>query len=182
MAWTAPKTFTANSTLTASDLNTYLRDNMLETSAAKASNPGGTFAVTGANAIAERLGAQAYVATSESTNSATYAALTTAGPAVTVTTGVNAWVLLYCNSLHTTQVNATARMSYAVSSSTVSASSDNRAVAMSHPVANRGIRSGIAILHTGLTAGSNIFTTQYKTNVTTATTTFSDRRIAVIPF
>lgn len=183
MAWTSPKTFTANSTLTAGDLNAYLRDNMLETSAAKALNPGGMFAVTGTNAIAERLGAQAFVPTDETTTTtASYVNLTTAGPAVSVTTGVNALVYLYCNSYHPTVTNVRAQMSYAVSGTTVSASSDNRSQCMTHPVANRGIRSGIGVLHTGLTPGPNTFTAQYKTSTATSATHFSDRRIAVIPF
>jgi hypothetical protein len=53
MAWTAPQTWTAAQVVDESDLNTHLRDNLLETAPAKASTAGFIIRVTGANAIEE---------------------------------------------------------------------------------------------------------------------------------
>jgi hypothetical protein len=55
MAWTLPKTWAANEVVSASLLNTHVRDNMLETAPAKMTTAGDIVIATGANAIA-RLG------------------------------------------------------------------------------------------------------------------------------
>jgi len=51
MAWTAPKTWTTGSIVTASDLNTYVRDDFLETVPAKVTTAGDIVVATGANTI-----------------------------------------------------------------------------------------------------------------------------------
>ncbi|CAB4166843.1 hypothetical protein UFOVP848_1, partial [uncultured Caudovirales phage] len=51
MSWTTPRTWTPGEVLTASLLNTHVRDNLLETAAAKATNAGDTFYATAANAL-----------------------------------------------------------------------------------------------------------------------------------
>jgi hypothetical protein len=55
MAWTAPKTWIVADLSNAADMNTYFRDNMLETASAKATAAGDIFVATGANAI-KRIG------------------------------------------------------------------------------------------------------------------------------
>lgn len=50
--WTAPASWTTGQIVTAANLNEQIRDNMLETSPAKASAAGDTFYATGANALA----------------------------------------------------------------------------------------------------------------------------------
>lgn len=57
MAWTSPKTWTPETPLTASELNFQIRDNLMETAPAKATNPGtaGEWLVTsGLNQVAMR--------------------------------------------------------------------------------------------------------------------------------
>lgn len=55
MAWTAPRTWTTGEVVTASHMNTHVRDNLLETAPAKATTAGDLFVGTGANAL-KRLG------------------------------------------------------------------------------------------------------------------------------
>lgn len=55
MSWTSPRTWVANEVVTASLMNTHVRDNLLETAPAKVSAAGDILYATGANAIA-RLG------------------------------------------------------------------------------------------------------------------------------
>ena len=52
MAWTAPMTWVAGSTVTSALLNTHLRDNLLESGPAKVTAGGDTLYATGANALA----------------------------------------------------------------------------------------------------------------------------------
>src|ERR1700755_2312031 len=85
MAWSAPLTAVANTAFTAAQFNASVRDDLLETAPAKATANGQMFVATAANSIAARLPQASFVTVSESTASTTYAALTTAGPAVTIT-------------------------------------------------------------------------------------------------
>lgn len=58
-SWTAPRTWVASAILTAAQLNTHVRDNLLETAVAKVTTAGDIAQATGANALA-RLAAVAY--------------------------------------------------------------------------------------------------------------------------
>ncbi len=58
-SWTAPKTFTAGSVLTAAELNTHLRDNLNETSAATVTTAGDIAFADAANSMGSRLGISA---------------------------------------------------------------------------------------------------------------------------
>lgn len=180
MAWTAPMTAVANAIFTAAQFNTYVRDNLLETAPAKAVNAGGYMVVSGTNAIVERRGAQATVDTSESTTSATYANLTTSGPAVTVTTGVRALVILSCEALKAggDTATSTARAAVDVSGATTIAATDAVCVCRAGP--DERYQMSRVIFYDALTAGSNTFTMKYK--VSSGTGTFSNRHLAVIPF
>jgi hypothetical protein len=51
MAWTAPRTWVTDEVVSASQLNTHVRDNLLETAPAKATASGELFEATGANAL-----------------------------------------------------------------------------------------------------------------------------------
>jgi hypothetical protein len=171
MTWVAPKTFTANSTLTAADLNTYLRDNSMETVPAIATTPGALYVSDGLNSVAERIPAGTWTAASEATSSTSYTNLATTGPAVTVTTGTRALISLYANLSNTSAVGTF--MSYSVNGATPD---DSTALLTQHV---GGQRVSATILQTGLTAGSNTFIAKYK--VTSGTGTYVDRRLSVIP-
>lgn len=178
MAWTAPITWSAGEALKAAQLNTYLRDNLLESAPAKATTPGGYMVATGANAIAERVPDTAYVATSETTTSTTYTALATAGPALTATTGTRALVLISCR-LENNTASAQAFMSFAVSGATTQASPDTGSITLDGVSATQN-----SVLTNwrwvSLNSGSNTFTAQYR--VSAGTGTFSERRLSIMPF
>jgi hypothetical protein len=78
----------------AAQFNVHVRDNLLETMTGKATTAGGYFVTTAAGAIAQRVTGSAAVATSQTRSHTAYGDLTTAGPAVTVTTGTEALVWL----------------------------------------------------------------------------------------
>jgi hypothetical protein len=122
----------------------------------------------------------AEVTTEQSTSSTSYTDLATSGPAVTVTTGTKALVIvtsLVQNNLSGYGVRA----SYAVSGATTIAAADKFATLIRSSGENgRQIqRASAAFMVKNLTAGSNTFTMKY--NVESGTTgTFSNRQITVI--
>lgn len=175
MAWTAPMTATANVVWSTANFNTHIRDNLNETGPAKATAGARYMVATGTNAIAERVPSTVLVATSETRTSTSYGALTTAGPAITATTGTRALVMVQCQ-IQNSGANHTF-MSHAISGATTLASSDTYAFRVDSTEVNTGFAFQ---LHTALTAGSNTFTSQYR--VTAGTGTFANRRITVLPF
>ena len=122
----------------------------------------------------------ALVATSENRDTATYAALSTAGPAVTVETGTKALVVLSC-TIGAVTANAIGYMGFAVSGATTLAADDTRAAFTPVP-------SGLGWPHSctkfvylsSLTGGSNVFTAQYKSSAASDGNSFADRTITVI--
>lgn len=185
MAWTAPMTAVDNDIFTAAQFNTYVRDNFLQTvpSLMTAGFSNGSYAVkTGTNALTPRTPAEAEVATAQTTTSNTYTDLATAGPAVTVTTGTMALVMISCTSLNDT-IDGFANMSVDISGATTVAASDNNAVGFQNGKASMDYSASWGKLFTGLTAGSNVFTAKYtRSSAAVGTATFSRRYISVIPF
>jgi hypothetical protein len=118
--------------------------------------------------------ASATVATEESTSSTTYTDLSTSGPAVTITTGTKALVIVTAQ-IYLNINERLAYMSYAVSGASSIAASDAVAVQSNSQVENR---MSAASRLTTLTAGSNTFTAKYKS--TTTTGYFKNRNIIVI--
>lgn len=178
MAWTTPLTAVANAALTAAQWNASVRDNLAETAPAKATAAGQIFVATGANSIAARTVTTARVDTGESTASTTYAALTTPGPAVTVTTGTAALAFLTATISNSTS-GATANASIAVSGATTLAASDNDVLRIQGGGTTDVQRCTSLVSFTALTAGSNTFTVQYR--VVSGTGTYSTRVITVVP-
>jgi len=118
----------------------------------------------------------AIVATSQTTTSTTYTDLATSGPAVTLTTGTSALVIL-TGRLSIASVNQAALMSFAVSGATTTAAADTSCIYVdSRGAADQTVQC-TAIYQVTLTAGSNTFTAKYRT--TTGTGTFVNRGILV---
>ena len=119
----------------------------------------------------------AIVATSETTASVTYAALTTAGPAVTLSTGTSAIVTL--SAQITNGAAATTYMGYDVSGATTLAAQDTRAIVL---VTSAATTPNLTLSQTfnvsGLTAGANTFTAKYRVSANTGT--FVNRSITVV--
>lgn len=180
MAWTSPITFATGEILTAAQMNTYLRDNLLETAPAKATTPGGIFVTTGANAIAERVPAGATVAASQSTTSSTFVNLATVGPSVTVNTGSQAIVSLY-SAMSVNTSNNQAEAGYAVSGATIIAATSTRVIQIDGTPSGDELRIGATFFQSGLNPGVNTFTMQYRAPTAGVSATFVDRHIVVIP-
>lgn len=179
MAWTAPMTAIAGSVFTAAQFNAHIRDNLAETAPAKATTPGSYFTTSATSQITERVGVTATQLVSDTTTSTSFTNLDggTLGPAVTVTTSNCALVILSA-SVNNSSASST-RASYAVSGSSSIAAADNKGISF-FGTASAGVNAAIVILETGLTAGSNTFTAQYR--VAGGTGTFQSRRLSVLPY
>ena len=123
--------------------------------------------------------ASALTTGTQTTTSGSYTGLTTA-TAVTVTTGTKALVIITTEMSHATN-SEQLWASWAVSGATTSASADSRSVFLETP--STGILPRVqtftrGFIQTGLTAGSNTFTMQFK--VGGGTGSFGNRSISVV--
>jgi hypothetical protein len=121
--------------------------------------------------------ATASVTAAESSSSTSYADLATAGPAVTVTTGTQALVIVSARLVRADNAD-NSFMSFAVSGATTTAASDVNALNLRMTSSGDAFRASAASSVT-LTAGSNTFTTKYRT-INGNPATFSNRQIFVI--
>jgi hypothetical protein len=179
MAWSAPLTAVSNTALTAAQWNASVRDNLLMTAPALATTAGGIFVATGTNAIAQRVPLAATIATSETTGATAYGNLATVGPQVSVTTGTQALALWAAHNGNNTS-GQNNYMSVAVSGATTVAASDTWSGRYQSFGANARSRAAGFHWFTSLTAGSNVFTAQYR--VDAGTGLWTDRELLVIPF
>lgn len=187
MAWTVPKTFVANSALTATELNMYLRDNMRELAVAQAvaSSVHDLFLVRGPHKMRRRRPTDGLITTLEGTNSSEYGDLATDGPQVSVETGDKALVFLQAQAMNET-ANMSCRMSFAISGATERDPSDNTALCiMTDGSTSSTPNQMMAVYPVGeLTPGINVFTAKYRNGGDTAVGTdalFQVRRIMVFP-
>lgn len=152
-----------------------IRDNFLETAAAKASASGQLIVASGANTIRARAASQSDVQTSQTTTSTSYTDLATAGPTLTtLTTGDTALIFINAYMANDT-AGAKCYAAVDVSGATSSSPSDQRAIRLESSAANDEARFGTVWLYTGLTPGGNTFKMQYR--VTAGTGTFANRSI-----
>lgn len=181
MSWTSPKTWVTGDILPADELNTYLRDNLLELSPNKATTAGSIFVTNNTSEIAERIVTSDYIAASESTSSTTYTDLSTIGPSVTVETSSQAFVFMYCHMYSNDDTNAV-WMNFDVSGATTESATSRDSTALMLQASN-GQRWGVSVLYQNMTPGMNTFTAKYRcsNNTGTVTATWSNRRIAVLP-
>lgn len=185
MSWTAPMTAVANDIFTAAQFNTHVRDNLLETAPGKATAgvaDGSYFVKSGTNSIVDRQVGVAEVDTSQTTTSTSFTDLATAGPTVTVTTGTRALVIITANLTNNTD-SAYAIMGVTISGASSVSASDANSLSFRQSATGGGPQDpqmSWSKIYTGLTAGSNTFTSKYR--VTAGTGTFQRRRLSVIPF
>lgn len=121
----------------------------------------------------------AYVSTSESTSSTSYADLTTTTDSATVTIGPTGLALvLTVSGFSSGTTGQTQYASYALSGATTRSADDDHAI--SNYMQNfTSQQYGGVFLETGLAAGSTTFKLKYRG--TSGTNSFYSRRIAVIP-
>lgn len=179
MAWTTPITAVVNSIFTASQWNTGVRDNFLETAPGISTTTGRLIVSNGPNSVEQREIAQTTNDAAGTTTSTTYTATLTGGgtsPAVTVDCGFHA--LIFMSSAIANSSTNSSVLSFAVSGNTTSAAADSRALIMDGGTA-KDDRMGVTNLFGNLSSpGSHTFTMQYK--VSASTGTFTRRRIQVI--
>lgn len=179
MAWTSPMTFADNNVLTAAQMNTHLRDNLLETAPAKATTNGGSFFVSqGPNRIEERIVKTDRKTFFETTTSSTYSDLATSGPSVQVVTGTAAIVML-ASSLGNTVTGSSASMGFQISGYTSRDPQDSTSISVEGTTGNTDSTLSGTFYVTELTPGINVFTTKYKCGADSGR--FNNRFIGVIP-
>jgi hypothetical protein len=179
MAWTAPMTAVAGSVFTAAQFNANIRDNFAETVPAKATTPGSYFTTSATNQITERVAATASVNSSESTTSTTFTDLTTLGPSVTVTTGVQALVIFSAEITNNT-VSQAGRVAVDISGASAIGPDSQKVLRQESSGTAEFQRASVGYLQTGLTPGANTFKMVYST-VGTSTSAFNQRNITVLP-
>lgn len=130
------------------------------------------------NALVNGL-ATAAVATSETTASTSYVDLTTTTDTVTVTIGDSGMALVLLQTL-SSNTGGTNYAGFAISGASTVAASDAYAIVHSGHASGVQTQTGSTFLVTGLTAGSTTFKMKYRASA--GTSTFANRRIAVIPF
>lgn len=179
MAWTAPATAIAGGVVGSALFNAAVRDNLNETSTAKATQVSSWFPASGVNALAERVPVQANTQGSSTTTATSYGNLADGvTTSVSVATGNRALVSIYANFSNSPGGSSSRSwMSFDTSGATTVGAIDFLSIDHSF---NGGMRWGATFLITSLTPGTNTFTLRYR--VTAGTGTFSVRRIAVIPF
>lgn len=180
MAWSAPMTFVDGTALAASQLNVYLRDNMMETEAAKATTFGGLFISNGPNEIVERVGGSDFISEAETTNSTGYVSLPTDGPKIVCNTGTRAFYFMTAQ-ISVDVANLSANMSIEVSGQTQSPAADTGSLQIDGLTIDKPMRIGICGFYQDLVPGENTFTCRYKC-LSGSNATFSDRALTVLPF
>jgi hypothetical protein len=180
MAWSAPMTAVAHSVFTAAQFNTYVRDLFNETAPAKATGSGSIFVGTGVNSIAERFPDVDFIQTLQTTASSSYVDLASAGPALTLTTGENALVVLTCN-MESNTAGGISNMGVAITGATSEAATESNSLRYESGSTGDALQATFATIYTTLTPGSNVFTAKYKTNGA-GTSSFSARKVCILPF
>lgn len=180
MAWTSPMVFVPGAVLTAAQMNTHLRDNLLELAPAKTSQAGSIVMGAGYNKVDERIPYLARVNTTQSTKKNEYVDLSTAGPSVKVKTGTKAMVFISASSGNTA-AGVSSSMSYDITGSTFRAASDDRALICEGLAAAKDNRWCHIVLEEDLKPGVNTFTCKYKCGNDANVSTWHDRFICVWP-
>lgn len=112
-----------------------------------------------------------------------YGALKTVGPSLTVKIPDSGKALVtITTSVLSTSYQVPCGTGFTVSGATTAAASDVQALIRSSNGVSYPERQSATYLVTGLNAGSNTFTLQYKIQVAGFSCTFSDRNIVVIPW
>lgn len=182
MAWTTPIRFVSNTVLTAAQLNTTIRDNLLETMPAKATGGRGEYFVTSDfHTIASRqLIARSVFNVVEKTRSSSYTDLATLGPTVSAVTGTNAVVFISAQVQKIAGSDTTSEAVFGVQvqgASDIPPRDDDSAYVARQ---SNGVTQFTQVIRfTDLTPGKNIFTMKYKVSGDGAY--FSRRTITLMP-
>jgi len=184
MTWSAPITFADNTPLYAAQMNTYLRDNLMETMVAKATTEGAWFMTDGPNRVVERIPTVGRLSTSgDTTSSTSYADLdNSSGPSITVDTGSQALVImsLHCKNDGGGGAASGSLMSVQIDGASTIAATDNYMVEVGAQAATYEWGLSNLFFARDLTSGTNIFTAKYR--VTGGIMTVGNATLIVVPF
>lgn len=125
---------------------------------------------------------QATVATSESTSSGSYTDLATTTDSVTVTIGDSGLAVVLLGATLSNSAVQASFMGFAASGANTIAASDAQAISFVSAGSNYAGSYGTWFILTGLTPGSTTFKAKYRSGTASGTATFSNRRIAALPF
>lgn len=194
MVWSSPKTFISGRALTASELNTYIRDNMLEMAAAKApvTNQNSYFVVDRPHHIVARRWAASYYTESKTTISTEFVDIPSSpGPVCTAITGSCATVFLTCQAQNSVAGQAS-MMGFSVTRIPPDDTEDgeqeeayipadvHRVLRIKVNNANQPQQYSNFVVLDNLIPGKNLFQAKYRTELS-GTATFSHRRLIVLP-
>lgn len=178
MTWTAPMTAVSAQIFTASQFNTHVRDNLLETETATSTTTGSLFQDTGLNSISEMIAGYAEVLTNQGTSSATYVDLATVGPTVTVSTNTSVLVYIAANIDTSTTSAIQALIGLEISGATTVAVANKMISAQNNS-------NFMNLTHferlDSLNPGTNTFKLKYQSQGGTVAANFVNRRLLVVP-
>jgi hypothetical protein len=190
MAWTTIFTATGGDTITAATFNAQVRDNLLETEAARSFFAGNHMISFGANSIRPKSCFRDSQLEEGITTGTSFGNLFQKpngdyelwGPGVTLTTGTTA-VAFYSARMGNSVSSGFASISVAVEDSSGTeyiAASDQWAMQQDGLSASREAKYGVSHKFTGLTAGENTFMMKYRVGAGGGTGSFSNREMFVI--
>ncbi|MFJ9413031.1 hypothetical protein ACIRPT_02555 [Streptomyces sp. NPDC101227] len=182
-------TFVDGTALTASQLNTHLRDNLMQTMPALASEASQSFMSNGASSLVPRLSGKGTVLTVESLNESQWSDLATVGPQVTLETGSSVLVFFGAGFSSLTADGAAGYVSVHISPASQDADGNTTGNTIepddSYALIYQGRPSDEFcgthhVTHFGaLSPGQNTFTLKYRS--TAGGCSFGRRRISVMP-
>lgn len=178
MAWTSPMTAVSGQPFSAGQFNRYIRDNLNELAAAKATIAGQFFVADGKNTLSARTVVGGFVSTSQTTTSTAYTDLATAGPSVSCTTGTNALIFFSALLSNSTTTNVS-KVAVNISGANSEDPRDDWKLMASGTTAANPQRISCCRRMSFMTPGTSTFTLQY--GVDGGTGTFATRSIIVIP-
>lgn len=179
MAWTTPRTWVTSEVVTASIMNTHVRDNFEETGPHLVTSAGQYLVASSANNLTVRGGATDEDNTAETTASTSYTDLATSGPNVTRTVGDRALVLWSARMSNNT-AGETCFVSIDISGANTSSATDSRSIRFESDSANQQADISGHRFYESMSAGSSTFKLEYK--VSGGTGNFDNRRITVFPY
>ncbi len=181
MAWTAPMTAVTGNVFTAALFNTHVRDNLLVTEAALATEPMGLLVATGSHSVAFRIPLVEYIGDYDTTVGTSYGDLTPFGPSVYADHGTKVLISFGCDCANDT-AGLGSRMSYDVSGANTIAASDTNSFYAESGNANDRYQGTWTFINDSMTAGADVFTAKYRTTAGGGTSSFGHRLMTVISF
>jgi len=180
MAWTTPFTAVANTTLTAAQWNTFLRDSLNAQAPTSALSASQFLVTTGFGSLTMRTPGVQYIGTSDTTTSTSYVSLDSDGAEVTAITGTMAMVTIGSQISNST-AGAGGRASIDLSGDTERVADEINMVSAESGNVSDTFKMTFTTIYNPITAGSNTFGMRYRASGG-GTATFSGRLIVVVPF